>query len=283
MQNGDITDPPVATESAAPGLLRYTTTQAKSQPRDDSQLFCATCIKNQHLYTASLAQYHVETDPTHPRYKELEREYFNYRRSLERLYPQVCEDCEPMVLERMRDAGRTAKADHLRRAMDRSRAKRLNRDRNVTISGALEVIGKGLWYVGLIGQLIWNGIAFSVPFIEQNWPKIMTNVPFAELAGAFQPTHSMAWVSLLCSITSIWWNPMFKQMNNGFMNHISGFGDWYKLQFLSIVVRGIFYSTTGTGVFADPFSSAALGANAIVIIFTIMVSLCHATVILHIC
>jgi hypothetical protein len=228
-------------------------------------------MKNQHLYTASLAQYHVETDPNHPRYKELEREYFAYRRSLEKLYPQVCEDCEPKVLERMRDAGRTAKADHLRRAMDKSRARRLNTKPKVSSSGMLELIGKCLWYMGLAGQLSQSGLVLSITIAGRTWREITANSILAGTADVLQPNHPIAWISLLCSIVSIWWNPMFKQMNKGFVSHISGFGDWYKLQFLSIVARTIFYKTIGTGVFADTFSPATLGANTFMIIFTSLV------------
>jgi hypothetical protein len=44
----------------------------------------------------------------------LERKYYKFRANLERQYPQVCEDCEPKVLDRMREAGRTARTDYLR-------------------------------------------------------------------------------------------------------------------------------------------------------------------------
>ena len=119
----------------------------------DSPIFCPTCLKNQHLYNASLAQYHIETDPAHPKYKEMERKYFEYRKNLEKRYPQVCEDCEPRVLERMKRAGRTAKTDYLRRLMDKSRARRsANRGNAITFSASLESISKFMWYMGLLGN-----------------------------------------------------------------------------------------------------------------------------------
>jgi hypothetical protein len=173
----------------------------------------------------------------------------------------------------MRDAGRTAKADHLRRAMDKSRARRLHKQRQLSFSGIVNIIGKCLWYTGLLGQLFWSMMALAVSIINRSWPQILTNDLNARILNILHPTHPMAWVSLFCSFASIWWNPRFKQMNKGFMSHISGFGNWYKLQTLSIAVRWIFHNTIGTGIFTDPFSSATLGANGFLGISTIMVSL----------
>jgi len=84
-------------------------------------------------------------------------------------------------------------------------------------------------------------------------------------------SRTWAWFSLISSVSSIWWNPMFKQMSNGFMNHIKGFGDWYKLQFLLIVVRSLFYYTMGTSVFADPFSVVSQGAHVFILCFVTLV------------
>lgn len=130
-QNGDITDPPVATayESPAPADLKYSITRPDSPVSQASSqggvpTFCSTCLKNQHLLTASLAQFHVEIDPSHPKYKESEDKYFAYRRNLEKRYPQCCEDCEAKALERMREADKTAKSDWLRRLMDKSRTRK---------------------------------------------------------------------------------------------------------------------------------------------------------------
>ena len=64
---------------------------------------------------------------------------------------------------------------------------------------------------------------------------------------------------------------MYKEMHRGFMNHIKGIGDWYKLQSISILARGIFYFGMGSGVLADPSSSVTRAAHGFIFIFSILV------------
>jgi hypothetical protein len=179
-------------------------------------------------------------------------------------------------MERMREAGRTAKTDHLRRLMDRSRTKKSVSVNRLSFSGVVSFTGKWLWYLGLLGQIFWNIMAL-VAVAQQNNPNAMENLlrpPLMSFLGkCIQISTSRTWARsvLWCSVCSIWWNPMFKQMNSGFMNHIKGFGDWYKLQFLLIVIRVLFYYIMGTGVFADSFSPASTGAHIFFPCFVILV------------
>ena len=178
------------------------------------------------------------------------------------------------MLERMREAGRTAKTDHLRRLMDRSRTKK-SVDR-LSFSGVVSLAGKWLWYLGLLGQIFWNIMAL-VAVAQHDNPNAMANIlrpPLTSFLGkCIQISTSRTWAraGLWCSVCSIWWNPMFKQMNSGFMKHIRGFGDWYKLQFLLVVIRVLFYYIMGTGVFADSFSPASTGAHIFFPCFVILV------------
>jgi hypothetical protein len=67
----------------------------------------------------------------------------------------------------MRDAEKTAKNDWLRRLMDRSRTRRsAARGNGFTLDGSLDFVGKFLWYIGLLGQLLWN--IFTVAAITEN-------------------------------------------------------------------------------------------------------------------
>ncbi|KAG8675787.1 hypothetical protein FPOAC1_001780 [Fusarium poae] len=84
--NGEITDPPVATEREAPATL-YANPRPSSPSLPQDSIFCTTCLKNQRLFTSSLAQY-LPDDPNHPEYAELERNYYRYRKGLEERYPQ---------------------------------------------------------------------------------------------------------------------------------------------------------------------------------------------------
>jgi hypothetical protein len=150
--------------------------------------------------------------------------------------------------------------------MDKSRAKKSAAVSKLSFSSSIDFAGKCLWYMGLLGQIIWNIMAL-VAIVQHDNPEALESFlhlpPIALLEPAIYTSTSRTWASssLLCTVASFWWNPMFKQMNNGFMNHIKGFGDWYKLQFLLVVIRSLFYYIMGTGLFADPFSAVSTGAH----------------------
>lgn len=210
-------------------------------------------------------------------YRKKEKEYFAFRRRLEKTYPQVCEDCEPRVLGRMKEAGMTAKADHLRRLMDKTRAKRAQRPKTFSVSSGLELGGKSLWYLGLLGQLLWSIMAL-VAFVLHTYSESDESLsgqtyPWLDYLTTLSTSQNWIQSSLYCSIFSLWWNPMFKQMNKGFMNHINGFGEWYKIQVLMIISRSLFYYISGTGVLSDPFSQPTIGAHIVMFIYILFVSL----------
>jgi hypothetical protein len=169
--------------------------------------------------------------------------------------------------------------------MDRSRAKKSISVNQLSFSGVINVAGKWLWYMGLLGQIIWNIMAL-VAIAQHDNPgalEAFLQPPLISLLGkTIQISTSRVWArsTLFCSISSIWWNPMFKQMNSGFMNHIKGFDNWYKLQFMLVVIRSLFYHIMRTGVFADPFSPASTGAH---IFFPCFVTLVRTLLDLHNC
>ncbi|KUJ12100.1 uncharacterized protein LY89DRAFT_221917 [Mollisia scopiformis] len=279
-ENGEIDDPPVATlEPAAPGL-RFATSRSESltAPISDSNPFCATCLKNQHLLTASLQQYHLETDPTHPQYRESERLYFKYRRTLEATYPQVCADCLPRVESRMDVAAKTAKSDFLRRLLDKTRARKVGTAKSFSLFDLILLFTTWLWYIGIAGQLLWN-VTTLLAIFEIQQPDTPLSLYLGKAIQHAQPlitaATSEAWArySFRCTLFSIWWNPKFKELNNGFMNHITGFADWYKLQLLHIVIRSLFFYTMGSGVFSSLASPATAGAHAVVPIFVLILAI----------
>ncbi|CAK7263755.1 hypothetical protein SEPCBS119000_000647 [Sporothrix epigloea] len=162
-QNGEITDPPLSSTSAlestgpffasGPESFRSSPSNAdQGSPGGETAVFCKTCLKNQHLFISSLAQY-FPSDPDDPDTAELDRRYFRFRQGLEQRYPQVCADCEPRVLDRIREARYTAKTDHLRRMVDYSRQVRLTR---ATPIDAANWAGQKLWWAGLVLQILWQ-------------------------------------------------------------------------------------------------------------------------------
>jgi hypothetical protein len=176
----------------------------------------------------------------------------------------------------MREAGRTAKADHLRRLMDRSRARKSVAFNKPSLSNSIDFAGRCLWYMGLVGQLVWNIMALVAVAQHENFGASRSYLQpslIALLEHTIRISTSRTWAcfSLLCTVSSCWWNPMFKQMNSGFMNHIKGFRDWYKLQFLLVVIRSLFYYIMGTGVFEDLFSAVSTGAHIVFLCFVTLV------------
>ena len=56
---------------------------------------------------------------------------------------------------KIRQAGYTAKTDHLRRMMERSRGRRVDPAKTTAIDWA-NTLGRGLWWGGLLMQMLWH-------------------------------------------------------------------------------------------------------------------------------
>lgn len=264
----------------APSTLSFAIPRPNSPPsylNSNPNLLCATCQKNQHLYASSLAQYDVPIDTRDPNYRQKEKEYYAWRKRLEKTYPQVCAGCEAKVQDRIKETATIAKSDHLRRMMGRSRERRGQKKTPISVAGVLATAGKTLWYMGLYGQLSWSVSTLLAVALHSRTN--LTDTVLKSAGGWAAVVISLAtskvWIrySLVCSILSFWWNPMFYNMKTGFVNHIVGFGEWYKLQVLMIISRSIFHSITGTGVLADPYSQASIGAHVVMIFYIVFVSI----------
>ncbi|GAD93242.1 conserved hypothetical protein [Paecilomyces variotii No. 5] len=280
-ENGEITDPPAAEtnpEVYGPG--------ASSPPFEsinfgESGLFCSKCARNQHLFTSALASYFPATDD--PAYAAYEREYPKFRQNLEERYPQVCQNCEPRIKERIRQAGYEAKSDHLRRMMERSktgRAARKARNRNwrsvLVFAGAL-----GYW-ASVAGQLAWSFMgslsAKSMPSDSGdalNLSSFTTCVTQSVLTRRVDGYCSSglahyAGLALLLGILSLWWNPKLRFKVEGRTGRFIGLGEYYKVQLIVLVLRSAFWA-----VLKDP-STSGLRADlppalhAFMMVFTIL-------------
>ncbi|CAK7225008.1 hypothetical protein SBRCBS47491_005748 [Sporothrix bragantina] len=291
-ENGDITDPPTSTTSVAesttpffasgpepfhddfgsPGSVSST---GHGSPGGGNAVFCKTCLKNQHLFVSSLAQY-FPSDPNHPDTPELERKYFRFRQGLEQRYPQVCADCEPRVLHRIREAGYTAKTDHLRRMVDYSRQVRLTR---ATPVDAANWFGRKLWWAGLVFQILWQaGVIGS--FLLQTLPRqshdtgdigfgndaIVDGDSFTTSTNHDQVQASTTMLMFflrpllrfvvsktdvfrsLCiaaTFASCWWNPFLVQTIRGFTKPLIGIPTWYAHQAAILLVRIVLAKAVG--------------------------------------
>ncbi|CAK7219333.1 hypothetical protein SCUCBS95973_003784 [Sporothrix curviconia] len=306
-ENGDITDPPTSTTAAAeattpffasgpelfhggfgsPGSVSSTT--GHGSPGSGNAVFCKTCLKNQHLFISSLAQY-FPSDPNHPDTPELERKYFRFRQGLEQRYPQVCADCEPRVLHRIREAGYTAKTDHLRRMVDYSRQVRLTR---ATPVDAASWIGRKLWWAGLVFQILWQvGVigsfllrassrqSYNMDDIGVENDAIVDGGDSTYSATVHDPGRSSTATMLavflrpllrfvvsktdafrsLCvaaTLASCWWNPFLVQTVRGFTKPLIGIPTWYAHQAAILLVRIVLAKAAGSADSDDGRATAS--------------------------
>lgn len=197
-------------------------------------------MNNQHLYISSLAQYFPD-DPNDPEYAERERYYYRFRRGLEARYPQVCAECEPKVREKLNKSIYHAKADHLRRMVDRSAQTRV-----LTTPTAVHYFHSAasrLWTMSYFFQLLWHLLliqkailANSDDFEQKSWALLAART--FDLFAGYLPTPASTikwsfWTSALC----LWWNPRWVEVSKGFDKHLFGFKHYYFYQTLILVLK----------------------------------------------
>ena len=138
-------------------------------------------------------------------------------------------------------------------------------------------MGKFLWYMGLIGQLLWN--IFTVAGITEHHvttldssllPFVATSLSTVSEISSYVPAGTnLAFWGLACSLFSLWWNPKFQNLNKGFMNHVTGYGKWYANQATLFAIRCLSYFVMAREGWADEITAAAHG---FIFVFTTFVS-----------
>ncbi|KAI0455079.1 hypothetical protein F5B21DRAFT_213059 [Xylaria acuta] len=286
--NGEITDPPAAADGFERSHLQYATPRA-SGPRSPSPLapaadttaddpvFCATCLRNQHMLSSSLAQFEWPDDSTSAEHSARERKYWVLKKALEQRYPQVCEECLPKVNKKLNQASYTAKTDHLRRMMDRTRSQRTGGKRRGPLD-VIDFLGKISWYAGFALQAVWH---VTVVFLLSTESYASTRdghwVPVA--LGAFHRMNAlmlpysgrfMQWAINL-GMCSFPWNPRFKQSVRGFTAHILGFRQWYTYQLLVLFVRFVALSIAQYSKAQGLPATTQLSAQVVISLFMLHV------------
>ncbi|KAI9733252.1 MAG: hypothetical protein M1834_003336 [Cirrosporium novae-zelandiae] len=285
-ENGEITDPPVEVQSS--NNVRYASSVPRASSPDleppDNSLFCAQCLLNQQILTQTLASYlPPPTDPEYPRY---EQSYPAYRKRLEEQYPQVCEDCEPKVRERLRFTGYAAKTDHLRRMMEASRdaARRRRTPGPWNWQSIAVFLGWLLWTGSLVQELLWHGLS-ALSNGEEIWCEngdctLSASQCIRELLShqqlppkCIQKTASFSDYSLYAGLLSIWWHPCLQPKIDGRPGRIVGSGEYYKLQLIGMGIRYISTSALQGGVGEALTLAAVKGAHILSIILVLLITL----------
>ncbi|KAH7021238.1 Ima1 N-terminal domain-containing protein [Microdochium trichocladiopsis] len=284
-KDGEITDPPTVDRTpvqyAIPRKSRASTSPPSASPSSPlashDSLFCATCLRNQHMLRSSLAQFEWPEDSTGAEYLAREKKYHLLRTDLERRYPQVCADCEPRVEKRLHEASYTAQTDHLKRMITKTRSQRAE-VKNWSVLDLLDVGGKWAWHGSYVLQFAWHAVMLcglladgvAAAETESAWAmsgaRMLRQVTRSSLGS--QRVLSLAIQIGLCSFP---WNPRFKQSIRGFTAHIIGFKQWYTYQLLAVLVRMVSLSASQYAQTHGITPSAQLGAQVFLTIFTLYV------------
>ncbi|KAF2005016.1 hypothetical protein P154DRAFT_484498 [Amniculicola lignicola CBS 123094] len=220
-ENGDITDPP-ADALQPPPAVQYGHSRSPSPPptMPSQSPFCEECEKNQLIVNSSLAEY--LPDPDDPLYDQYEASAESYRAELEERYPPVCERCVGRVNDQIRAAGYTAKTDHLRRVLERSKAvtqqQHTGRERLLRIA-----IFLGRWgYLASLGVgVVWNimGARLAPGYAVEEVLLFSWGLCLRQAASSLR-IHSncfsspdvlqlVRW-SLVADGLTFWWNPQLE-------------------------------------------------------------------------
>jgi hypothetical protein len=208
-------------------------------PSGEEVVFCSTCIKNQQLLTEALSNYLPA--PEDPAYAQYEASLPTYRRNLEDRYPPVCTTCEPAVRQRILQAGYHAKSDHLRRMMDRSRARQTAHRWGWR---SLIVRGGGLGYTSsIVGQLGWHAMGAlshgdanigAVSYRSCLARCLQRQLPSTACAELFAPVTGLA---IVVGVMCIWWNPRWHHKLDGRDGRLTGLHTYYNIQVISLLLR----------------------------------------------
>ncbi|KAI0205701.1 hypothetical protein F4808DRAFT_409961 [Astrocystis sublimbata] len=249
--NGEITDPPAAADAPDRSRLQYAVPRASGARSPtplataDDSVFCAVCLRNQHMLSSSLAQFEWPDDATSAEHSARERKYRTLKKALEDRYPQVCEQCLPKVNSKLNQASYTAKTDHLRRLMDRTRSERSGGKRTGLLD-LVDFLGKLSWNASFALQAVWH-VTVVCYLSTESYASAQDGDWIPAALGSFHHMSAFAlpyadWLmqwAINLGLCSLLWNPRFKQSIRGFTAHILGFKQWYTYQLLILCVRYI--------------------------------------------
>ena len=185
-------------------------------------------------------------DTTDPRYAEFEANLPKYKQELEERYPPVCANCENAVSKRIRAAGTFAKADYLRRVMEKTRTIGLTNNTWTSVS-ILRATGGLLWFFAAGILVLWNGFG-ALADLQTNQNDLIDGQRELNVfqcmgeAGALGHIHSACAIGVYhyagwgvaASLASSWWNPI---MRRRIIDRTTGLKEFYKLQAILVVAR----------------------------------------------
>lgn len=251
-ERGNITDPPTEEIATAPSAaFHYANAIPRSSspvmPPEPESLFCNTCQRNQLLLNKTLAEYLPDEDD--PEYDKFASSLDAYRNELEDRYPQVCNNCLPRVQDQIRAAGYAAKADNLRRMIDRSRehSKAVQTRRQ---TWTLRFISLAKWiYIGsVVVGLLWHIMGLTMTIEDDmegdedaNWSTCLIQAFSLRRAHQSCVMSPFAWkvlqTSLILDWCTIWWNPKLASKTNSITGRMRGLKSLWAIRALVLSLR----------------------------------------------
>ena len=291
-QNGEIADVPATPTNTSRATATYATgrpnsssppaalTLYKSSP--DTPLFCNLCMKNQHLLTQCLANYlPPESDP---QYAKFEAELPDYKKQLERRYPQVCPRCEPGVRERLRKSAYAARSDILGQNLTKPALHMPGTYQALLRAWMLRVAG-ALWWTTLIVHFAWH-VAGAFGLLPRHPPSdhedediticastILGCAATATRTGFFSEqcqtffAQAVLYADII-SLTIVWYNWSMKET---WRHRFVGRKQYYRLQTVMLVTRFLMLKALRENMFL-PDSKDLRGPHATMVGLLVMVS-----------
>ncbi len=184
------------------------------------------------------------------------------------------------MLAQVDRAGYTARTDHLRRMMDKSRQQRVTPKRRSALD-TIDWVGWCLWMGGLALQLLWHLVLVSDSLAAatpgpirdpDEVPSWLSSVLLRLVVYLPRSQLLMSW-SIAASALSVWWNPRFVQFYRGFSKHVLGLSQWYLFQVLVVITRVGGRRVTGLAASSDVSRIAQLSLHGLIALATVVVSL----------
>lgn len=244
--------------AAPPAALAYAVPRSSSpaRPAEPEPMFCAACQRNQLLLNKTLAEYLPdEDDPDYARYAA---SLDTYRDELEERYPQVCHLCLPRVQDQIRAAGYAAKADNLRRMIDRSREhSRTAHTSRQAWTLSLIALAKCLYMASVVVGLLWHALGLMVvpehdssAGGDTNWRLCLQTalcVRRVDQSCVMSPlAQTLLQASLLADLLTVWWNPKLASKTNSITGRMRGLKTlWFVRATLLLLRTAAFFYWTG--------------------------------------
>ncbi|OAL48737.1 hypothetical protein IQ07DRAFT_512882 [Pyrenochaeta sp. DS3sAY3a] len=264
-EHGNITYPPLERIATAPHVSFHRAPSRSPSPvmqAPAEDMFCDTCQHNQDLYNKMLAEYLPDDDD--PEYAKFEAALEDYKIELEERYPHVCQACRPRVEEHIRNTQYAARADHLRRMLEKSDQKRkaVQTWRQMWTLCAISLAKwtylatTGVWIIWHIFGLlmdpyerVWAGASFSWKTCIQQAMLLRSVGQCCVLCRDIQVT---AWAACLADLLTLWWNPKLSAKTNSLTGRMHGLGLLWKIRFVVLMLRfGVIYYNQTTIVDND--------------------------------